>query len=228
MENKILLSILPELAEVEQSNENSHMCSTCKGGCCKQYAGIFAPEQIVQDPQIVLQMLKGDYCIDTWSGDPRIGKRPIDETHPDWYDYEKEKRIISGANKLYNTEKFLEIDILPEIPLLSEVMFLRPKHYRRDYDYATKEMVTGPRINSIRDDSWGGQCVLLTDQGCSLKFEERPRMCQILKPNYDFLESKAYCGETPGYSKREFMLAWIPYQNLINKAVDLYHEEQER
>lgn len=234
--DQILLPMLPDLAPVEE-NADSIMCSTCKGGCCKNYAGIFAPDQIQKDAAVIAQMIKGNYCLDTWHGDPRQGERPIPKTHPKWFDYEKETRtaglyIPNNMNEKFNTEKFWEIDILPEIPVQSETYYIRPRHFNKEFTGQRlsdgKPEINLIPVNKLVDRSWGGQCVLLTEAGCSLKFEERPRMCQVLKPNFNFEVMKSDCDVEPGYSKREFMLAWLPYQEVIQQALTLIENEQSK
>ena len=39
-----------------ENNENSVLCSTCAGKCCKKYAGFYHPEQVLE----LLQNLKRD------------------------------------------------------------------------------------------------------------------------------------------------------------------------
>ena len=46
------------------------------------------------------------------------------------------------------------------------------------------------------DPSWGGICILLTDNGCSLPFDLRPNDCKCIKPNKDFRCSSSIDGNT--------------------------------
>lgn len=63
------------------------------------------------------------------------------------------------------------------------------------------------------DASWGGECVLLTPNGCPLPFADRPWGCQALKPNPDVLkDDNARCSNDSGVpDKRLMALAWQPF-----------------
>lgn len=52
----------------------------------------------------------------------------------------------------------------------------------------------------IFDPSWGGECVLLGSNGCTLKREDRPTICKALVP------SEKGCN---GMSKQECALLWL-------------------
>ena len=69
------------------------------------------------------------------------------------------------------------------------------------------------------DPSWGGTCVfLITEQGCSKTFEERPYMCQQLEPQEDF-----NCGlkdKENTLNKYDYVLAWLQYNNLIEEIIN--------
>lgn len=82
------------------------------------------------------------------------------------------------------------------------VYFMRPQH-------------KGKENRKSDDGLWGGECVFLTDTGCKLTFDERPRQCQILVPSQNRICSLGI----PGYRKRDAALAWLPYQNVIRKIV---------
>ena len=66
--------------------------------------------------------------------------------------------------------------------------------------------------HSIRDPSWGGICVFLTDSGCKLNYRERPRSCRKLVPTVGDGE----CGCKIG----KYIAArwWIDYQQLLDDA----------
>jgi len=66
----------------------------------------------------------------------------------------------------------------------------------------------------IVDPSWGGVCMLLTEQGCSLPFNERPMGGRGLIPSI---------GECiVGYSKEDCCKDWYIYQELLEKLVKLF------
>jgi len=69
--------------------------------------------------------------------------------------------------------------------------------------------------SDILDFSWGGRCMLLTDTGCSLSFNERPKGGRELVPQLDFR-----C--LPLYSKKDACIEWYPYQRILEKLVSIY------
>jgi len=81
---------------------------------------------------------------------------------------------------------------------LHNVLFIRPK-------------VKG--VSELFDLTWGGECIFLAYDGCTLKPLERPRGCRLLEPiSVDRcvphkVEDKATCARP-----------WMPYQKVILKA----------
>ena len=62
----------------------------------------------------------------------------------------------------------------------------------------------------IVDPSWGGRCSLLTDEGCSLSFEERPMGAKALYPNYPY-------GCEQNYTKHQCAKDWFKYEDILIK-----------
>lgn len=77
------------------------------------------------------------------------------------------------------------------------VYYLRPRH---------------KGTQGLRDPSWGGECIFLTDTGCELSFPERPTACQLLMPKED--------GCVKGISKYDAAATWLPYQKQIMLALN--------
>lgn len=68
------------------------------------------------------------------------------------------------------------------------------------------------------DPSWGGRCNLLTDKGCPLSFENRPKGCRDLIPN---LNDPGNCSYPEGGNGKESAKeAWKPYWNMIDKVLE--------
>lgn len=69
----------------------------------------------------------------------------------------------------------------------------------------------------VVDPSWGGRCVLLTDAGCPLSFEERPKGARTLKPSN--------CHVCYGdYDKRQCAIDWIPHHEMLAQLAEEYTE----
>ena len=85
---------------------------------------------------------------------------------------------------------------------LSRAYFMRPQHKNA--------------IGKITDPSWGGECVFHSDDtGCSLSFDERPLTCQSLVPQLN-----RHCKlEDEGTNKKGAALAWLPYDEIIEKII---------
>ena len=63
---------------------------------------------------------------------------------------------------------------------------------------------TKDAIGELFDPSWGGECVFLTEKGCSLPHDQRPSGCRLLEPK------EPHC-IAHGAGKEEAGLAWEKY-----------------
>lgn len=66
--------------------------------------------------------------------------------------------------------------------------------------------------------SYGGQCTLLGENGCSLRSEDRPTQCRGLLPAEDYFTNprEATCrGYATEDAKRSYAIAWIPYRRFL-------------
>ena len=69
----------------------------------------------------------------------------------------------------------------------------------------------------IVDSSWGGICSLLSETGCTLSFNDRPKGGRFLKPKKLDNES-CYCE----YTKLLCCLDWIPYQEILQQLFEYF------
>lgn len=67
----------------------------------------------------------------------------------------------------------------------------------------------------IVDPSWGGQCSLLTDTGCPLSYEERPKGARELIP---ISEGRCYSN----YTKKQACKDWYEYDDILRRLVEIY------
>lgn len=74
-------------------------------------------------------------------------------------------------------------------------LFLRPAHVG---------------VKKLRDPSWGGVCVFLSANGCTLPYDDRPSGCKMLEPVPDPGHCKVH-----GAGKEEAALAWGPFVDTI-------------
>lgn len=72
----------------------------------------------------------------------------------------------------------------------------------------------------IVDPSWGGRCVLLTNEGCSLPFEKRPLGARSLEPHWNDI------GCTIHYSKEQCKNDWLAYEDILVKLVEHFSEKE--
>ena len=70
--------------------------------------------------------------------------------------------------------------------------------------------------SNIVDGSWGGECILLTENGCSLEFNERPKGARLLKPQEDM-----QC--QTDYNKEQCVIDWMNYQDVLEKLYIEYY-----
>ena len=71
----------------------------------------------------------------------------------------------------------------------------------------------------IIDPSWGGRCKLLTDEGCSLPYKDRPKGGRELIPHESFM-----CNLT--YSKDECAKDWYVYNDIFQKLEKYFREKE--
>lgn len=73
----------------------------------------------------------------------------------------------------------------------------------------------------IVDPSWGGECILLTDDGCLLSYEERPKGARMLEPDE--------YGCISYYNKQQAARDWYKYNDILSKLAEEfgYNEEDE-
>ena len=78
---------------------------------------------------------------------------------------------------------------------------------------------TKKSVGKVIDASWGGECVFLSETGCSKTFEERPTQCRALKPKED-----GNCHLDKKYSKEEMIRSWLPYNQIIKEVIDNHYD----
>lgn len=68
----------------------------------------------------------------------------------------------------------------------------------------------------IYDASWGGACVMLSKDGCTLPREDRPTVCKALVPGER---------DCKGLSKYDLSVAWQDDQDWLEEIADLIEDE---
>jgi len=86
---------------------------------------------------------------------------------------------------------------------LYRVYYFRPRHKNEDH---------------IVSESWGGECVHLTETGCSLAFKDRPYQCRALIPGEE------RCTWEPECEKRFVSVLYIPHQDKIEELIKPYKQ----
>ena len=69
---------------------------------------------------------------------------------------------------------------------------------------------TKNKVGILRDPSWGGECVFLSDTGCKLSSDKRPMMCRMLEP----VENNKCV--LHGKDKREYCIDWLKYHEFLD------------
>lgn len=84
--------------------------------------------------------------------------------------------------------------------------------------YIRPRSINGEKI----DPSYGGQCINLTDTGCSLPEEVRPLQCRMLEPKGKI--GSLNCKSPKGFGKLEMASLWNEHQGILIKLKDEYYE----
>jgi Fe-S-cluster containining protein len=93
----------------------------------------------------------------------------------------------------------------------------QPEHDDITFYYLRPQ--TKKSVGKMVDASWGGECVFLTETGCSKTFTERPTQCRALVPKED---KKCSIGDQK-YSKSEMIKDWLPYNQMIKEVIDEHY-----
>lgn len=95
------------------------------------------------------------------------------------------------------------------------------------YDLDIVEFVrpaTAGAEGQLHHGSWGGPCALLTDDGCSLRFNERPFVCRAFVPGERLIPGERLTEPARGcdghmkggdWGRRDIAVAWIPYAAVL-------------
>ena len=67
--------------------------------------------------------------------------------------------------------------------------------------------------SNIVDPSWGGRCIMLAEDGCELKYEDRPRGGRLLIPNEEG-------GCVSQYNKKQCADDWFKYYDILSDLVN--------
>jgi hypothetical protein len=59
--------------------------------------------------------------------------------------------------------------------------------------------------------TWGGPCTFLTDTGCTLQYNDRPKECRSLNPT----EDECRCD----WNKDDAIKAWLPYLDKVKMVI---------
>lgn len=71
----------------------------------------------------------------------------------------------------------------------------------------------------VIDPTWGGECLLLTDTGCMLPTEYRPKCGRLLKPDLE-----GHCDSD--YTKQKCAIEWMPYNHILEKVYCHYCDKE--
>lgn len=77
------------------------------------------------------------------------------------------------------------------------------------------------KFQPIVDPSWGGECILLTPNGCPLPFEKRPLGARALEPK----STRQGCVQH--YSKKQCKDDWKKYNDILVQLVEYFRKVDE-
>ena len=88
------------------------------------------------------------------------------------------------------------------------------EHFEDDRGYFLRMRI---KASPVVDPAFGGECIHLTETGCTLPFEQRPYGCRALTPR---TSPNGHC--TGAYMKLECAKDWDKYHSIIAELVDDY------
>ena len=182
--------------------ENLEICARCGGKCCKNYPGIFKPEELGDNfldrigKDLVLVL---DINVDpVMAKEIGIPDEALNLLVPYWEELKKEGLV--GTNGAFSSECF--------------ILAVRPK--------AKSDVAV---INSTSSYKGVGNCVCSfwrRKSGCKLSHEERPWVCKELVPRDNFICGNGDSVFSSKFLDMELVRAWKPYQGMLWEWVDAY------
>lgn len=176
------------------NNEQKHICAECGGACCKSLPGMMFPQDVVA----------------LYRRHLRWGARRIPKLRR-WLNRMARHMRMDDALEYAFTQQFVvdwwEGNVTDAV-VGGASYFIRPRAKNDS--------------RSIRNATWGGECVFLGPNGCVKVFAHRPRVCRELSPRPGGNEK---C--MPGAGKYEAALAWAPWQVAVETAFRKYEAQLE-
>ena len=77
----------------------------------------------------------------------------------------------------------------------------------------------------VVDPSFGGECVALTENGCKLSHDERPKGGRVLIPDLDIQEDGFKINCHSDWSKKESAIEWYTYRDILIKLMKEYFDQ---
>ena len=163
------------------------ICKECKGNCCRSMGCSLSPED----------MIRGIRAWKETSGAEQMQHRKIEEAKAEEIMSEKEPDTEEIENWLMNSHCALDSFGYPGGSLL----YVRMRH----------KCFTFIGVDAI------GECEALTDTGCRLSYEDRPKGGRMLIAREDHRCTQEYT--------REMMVKdWIPYQEQLKQIWKKWYE----
>ena len=95
----------------------------------------------------------------------------------------------------------------------------------RDKTYYIRPAIKG-REGRLWHPAWGGECTFLTNSGCTLEFDKRPKSCRMLIPNPNIEEDGfGSCTMEDAFDKQEACIEWLKYEKLFEKLKETSNEK---
>ena len=75
---------------------------------------------------------------------------------------------------------------------------------------------------SVVDPSFGGECVALTEKGCSLPYDERPKGGRELIPDIEIKKDYLKLNCHSDWSKKDSAIEWFEYREILHRLLTEY------
>lgn len=164
------------------------ICKECKGNCCRSMGCSLSPED----------MIRGIRAQQEMAGAEGMQHTNIEEMKEEEFTSEKEPDIEEIENWLINSNCALDSFGYPG----GRLLYVRMRH----------KCFTFIGVDAM------GECAALTDTGCLLSYEDRPKGGRMLIASEDHRCTQKYT--------REMMVEdWIPYQEQLKQIWKKWYEK---
>ena len=192
--------------------EDIEVCKSCGGACCRSTGCSLAPEDMLREISEWKKEHEDEvYKDEAYKDKERIDKKQVDKVDVDLKceyverGYEQSSTIPPSKSQIeaWLQESHCAIDSFTGDT--GPCYYIRMRH----------KCFTFIGVDAM------GECIALTEQGCSLSFEKRPKGGRYLEGRAD-----RHCQQH--YTREQMIEDWRPYQQMLREIWDIWHDRLEK